>query len=64
MLLEIDVSEDKRHCDWQCQEGNCNRKKKGLEGVLFARNGIEEPKDSTKIRTGGQTRTGGYQVAD
>ena len=22
MLLEIDVSEDKRHSDWQCQEGN------------------------------------------
>ena len=30
MLLEIDVSEDKRHSDWQCQEGKCSREKKGL----------------------------------
>ena len=56
MLLEIGVSEDKRHSGWQCQEGKCNREKKGL---LFARDGIEKPENSTRIRTGRQVRTGG-----
>ena len=59
MSIEIDVSEDKRHSDRQCQEGKCNRKKKGLGGVLFARDGIEEPEDSKRIRTTGQVRRGG-----
>ena len=35
MLLEIDVSEDKRHSGWQCQEGKCNREKKGLGRCSF-----------------------------
>ena len=33
--LEIDVSEDKRHSDWQCQEGKCNQEKKGPWEVFF-----------------------------
>ena len=60
MLHEIDVSEDKRHSDWRCQEGKCNREKKGLGNgrCFFARDGIEEPEDSTRIRTGRLIRTG------
>ena len=30
-----------------------------MGGVLFARDGIEEPEDSTRMRTGGQIRAGG-----
>ena len=30
-----------------------------MGGVLFARDGIEKPEDSTRIRTGRQVRTGG-----
>ena len=55
----IDVSEDKRRSGWQYQEGKCNQEKKGHGGVLFARDGIEKPEDSTRIRTGRQVRTGG-----
>ena len=35
MSLEIDVSEDKRQSGWQCQEGKCNREKKGLGRCFF-----------------------------
>ena len=35
MLLEIDVSEDKRQSGWQCQEGKCNREKKSLGRCFF-----------------------------
>ena len=35
MSLEIDVSEDKRHSGWQCQEGKCNQEKKGLVRCSF-----------------------------
>ena len=59
MSLEIDVSEDKRHSGWQCQEGSAIGKRRVLGGVLFARDGIEKPEDSTRIRTGRQVRTGG-----
>ena len=34
-------------------------KRRVLGGVLFAGDGIEKPEDSTRIRTGGQVRTGG-----
>ena len=64
MLLEIDVSEDKRHSDWQCQEGKCNREKKVLGSVLFARDGIEKPEDSTRMRTGVRLEQVACQVAD
>ena len=59
MSLEIDVSEDKRQSGWQCQEDKCNREKKSLGSVFFARDSIEKPEDSTRIRTGRQVRTGG-----
>ena len=39
-------------------------KRRVLGGVLFARDGIEKPEDSTRIRTRGQVKTGGIQVAD
>ena len=39
-------------------------KRRVLGGVSFARDGIEKPKDSTRIRSGRQVRTGGLQVAD
>ena len=35
MLLEIDVSENKRHSDWQCQEGKCKPGKEGSWEVFF-----------------------------
>ena len=41
------------------KRGTATGKRKVLRGVLFARDGIEKPEDSTRIRTGGQVRTGG-----
>ena len=41
------------------KKGTATGKRRVLRGVLFARDGIEEPEDSTRIRTGGQIRTGG-----
>ena len=41
------------------QRGTATGKRRVLGGVLFARDGIEEPEDSTKIRTGLQIRTDG-----
>ena len=34
-------------------------KRRVLGGVLFARDGIEKPEDSTRIRMRGQVKTGG-----
>ena len=39
-------------------------KRRVLGGVLFARDCIGKPEDSTRIRTGRQVRTSGLQVAD
>ena len=65
MSLEIDVSEDKRQSGWQCQEGKCNREKKSLgRCFFFARDGIEKPEDSTRIRTGDRLEQVACQVAD
>ena len=41
------------------KRGSAIRKGRVLGGVLFARDGIEKPEDSTRIRTGRQVRTGG-----
>ena len=41
------------------KRGSAIRKRRVLGGVLFARDGIEKPEDSTRIRTGRQVRTGG-----
>ena len=35
------------------KRGSATGKRRVLGGVLFARNGIEKPEDSTRIRTGG-----------
>ena len=35
MLIEIDVSEDKRHSDWQCQRGELQPGKEGSWEVFF-----------------------------
>ena len=35
------------------KKGTATGKRRVLRGVLFARDGIEEPEDSTRIRTGG-----------
>ena len=40
------------------KRGTATGKRRVVVGVLFARDGIEEPEDSTRIRTGGQIRTG------
>ena len=58
------MSEDKRQSGWQCQEGKCNREKKSLGGVFFARDCIEKPEDSTRIRTGDRLEQVACQVAD
>ena len=34
------------------KRGSATGKRRVLEGVLFARDGIEKPEDSTRIRTG------------
>ena len=59
MLLEINVSEDKRHSDCSVKRGTATGKRRVLEGVLFAQEGIEKPEDNTTIRTGRQIKTGG-----
>ena len=41
------------------KRGTATGKRMVLGGVLFARDGIEEPEDSTRIRTEVQIRTGG-----
>ena len=41
------------------KRGSASGKRRVLGGVLFAQDGIEEPEDSTRIRTGAQIRTGG-----
>ena len=41
------------------KRGSATGKRRVLGGVLFARDGIEKPEDSMRIRTGGQIRTGG-----
>ena len=41
------------------KRGSATGKRRVLGGVLFARDGIEKPKNSTRIRTAGQVRTGG-----
>ena len=41
------------------KRGSAIGKRRVLGGVLFAQDGIEKPEDSTRIRTGGQVRTGG-----
>ena len=41
------------------KKGSAAGKRRALGGDLFARDGIKEPEDSTRIRTRGQIRTGG-----
>ena len=41
------------------KRGSATVKRRVLGGVVFARDGIEEPEDTTRIGTGGQIRTGG-----
>ena len=48
MLLEIDVSEDKKHNDWQW--GTATGKRRVLGGVLFALDGF--------FARGGEPQTG------
>ena len=41
------------------KRGTTTGKRRVLGGVLFSRDGIEEPEDSMRIRMGGQIRTSG-----
>ena len=41
------------------KRGSATGKRRVLGGVLLARDGIEKPENSMRIRTGGQIRTGG-----
>ena len=41
------------------KRGTANGKGRALVGVLFARDGIEKPQDSMRIKTAGQIRTEG-----
>ena len=64
MSLEIDVSEDKRQSGRQCQEGKCNRERRVLGGVSFARDGIEKPKTGRGSERGDRLEQVACQVAD
>ena len=46
------------------KRGSAIRKRRVLGGVLFARDGIEKPEDSTRIRTGRRLEQVACQVAD
>ena len=46
------------------KRGSTTGKRRVLGGVLFARDGIEKPEDSTKIRTGDRLEQMACQVAD
>ena len=46
------------------KRGSAIRKRRVMGGVLFARDGIEKPEDSSRIRTGRQVRTGGLPGED
>ena len=59
MSLEIDVSEVRGIVVGSVKRGSAIGKRRVLRGVIFARDGIEKPEDSTRIRTGRQVRTGG-----
>ena len=41
------------------KRGSAIGKRRVMGGVVFARDGIEKPEDSTRIITRGQVRTGG-----
>ena len=54
------MSEDKRHSDWQGQEGKCNREKKGLGRCFFVpKMAIRSLKTAQGSERGGQIRTSG-----
>ena len=46
------------------KRGSATGKRRVLGGVLFARDGIEKPEDSTRIRTGDRLEQVACQVAD
>ena len=46
------------------ERGTATGKSRVLGGVLFERDGIEEPEDSTRIRTGNRLEHVACQVAD
>ena len=49
-LLEIDVSEDKRHSDWQCQRGELQPGKEGsweVSSYVYGVFGAQRSRDCT-----------------
>ena len=48
----------------ECQERTATGKRRVLGGVLFARDGIEKPEDSTRIRTEDRLEQMACQVVD